>query len=255
MPVALQLSPHPDDELIGAPATLLLLRDAGFTVVNLALSLGRREDRSRRQAELAEACQRVGFELRIAQPMAAISHSDDLREAEERLVDVIEAFVDSLKPAIVLSPSPHDGPRGHEVVGRAARRVLPGRQLRWWIWGTMAEVPLPNLITLFGTEQLDEILSALSAHTGEIKRNDYRALVRGRGEANLVRAPEVVFAFGSQGIAGQFAELLTEAVPFGTTFRLGSPRVLTSENLLAAAGPIGLDPWLDSPSPRDLVGL
>ena len=32
----LHLSPHPDDELAGMPATLMALRDAGWRIVNLA---------------------------------------------------------------------------------------------------------------------------------------------------------------------------------------------------------------------------
>jgi LmbE family N-acetylglucosaminyl deacetylase len=37
---ALLLSPHPDDELLGCPAHLFALRDAGWRIVNVALSLG-----------------------------------------------------------------------------------------------------------------------------------------------------------------------------------------------------------------------
>ena len=44
----LQISPHPDDELLGAPATLIALAQAGHEVVNLAVSLGRDQDRPRR---------------------------------------------------------------------------------------------------------------------------------------------------------------------------------------------------------------
>ena len=39
----LHLSPHPDDEIAGMPATLMALRDAGWRVVNVAAaSAGRR---------------------------------------------------------------------------------------------------------------------------------------------------------------------------------------------------------------------
>ena len=43
----LHISPHPDDELMGAPATLMALRDAGHEVTNLALTLGREADHGR----------------------------------------------------------------------------------------------------------------------------------------------------------------------------------------------------------------
>jgi LmbE family N-acetylglucosaminyl deacetylase len=37
----LHLAPHPDDEVLGAGATLLGLREAGHRVINLACSRGR----------------------------------------------------------------------------------------------------------------------------------------------------------------------------------------------------------------------
>jgi LmbE family N-acetylglucosaminyl deacetylase len=255
VPVVLHLSPHPDDELIGAPATLLLLHDIGFHVVNVACSLGRRADQKRRRRELAEACRRVGFELYIPDPPARISHSDDLAAAEAYLITVAVGLIESLRPTIGLSPSPHDGSHGHEVVGRAARRSLQGGEARWWMWGIWADLPIPTLITLFDEKRLEEILYALSAHAGEIERNDYRTMVRSRGEANVILAPERVFGFGADRIEGRFAELVTEAVPQQNRFLLGSPRVLTRDNLLAPPQELSLDPWLDTPSARDLVWI
>lgn len=66
MPTVLHVAPHPDDELLPAGGTLLRLRDAGWSVVNLACSLGRPAQHARRRAELEEACARAGFALRIA---------------------------------------------------------------------------------------------------------------------------------------------------------------------------------------------
>jgi LmbE family N-acetylglucosaminyl deacetylase len=48
---ALHIAPHPDDELLGAGGTLLRLCDSGWTVVNLACSLGRPADTVRRTAD------------------------------------------------------------------------------------------------------------------------------------------------------------------------------------------------------------
>jgi LmbE family N-acetylglucosaminyl deacetylase len=62
----LHLAPHPDDEAIGSPATLMELRDAGWRVVNLACSLGEGTQKGRRENEVREACHRAGFELCIA---------------------------------------------------------------------------------------------------------------------------------------------------------------------------------------------
>ena len=48
----LHLSPHPDDEIAGAPATLMALREAGWRVVNVACGLGRPAQHQRRRAEV-----------------------------------------------------------------------------------------------------------------------------------------------------------------------------------------------------------
>ena len=97
MPVVLHVSPHPDDEALGAPATLLMLRRAGWRVVNAVVSLGRPDDHARRRSEAVEAARRAGFELRL---------TDD----ESRIEDRLRSLLDELAPALVLSPSPH-GPR------------------------------------------------------------------------------------------------------------------------------------------------
>ena len=130
---ALHLSPHPDDEVVGMPATLMALRDAGWRIVNLACGLGRPAQHQRRRAEVEEACRRAGFELLPCEPPLALSAGDDLAAAEETLVTLLGAVLPALDPAILCSPSPHDGHHAHELVGRAARRALeahPGRRRR-----------------------------------------------------------------------------------------------------------------------------
>ena len=72
MLTVLHLSPHPDDEVLGAGATLLGLREAGHRVINLACSLGRPEQQERRRAEVTEACRRAGFELIVHDPPLAL---------------------------------------------------------------------------------------------------------------------------------------------------------------------------------------
>lgn len=106
-PIVLHLAPHPDDELIGAPATLMALRDAGWRVVNQACGLG--SDPSRRAAraeELREACRRAGFELRLPEDPTGTLVADALEE---------------LRPAVVVSPDPGDRHPAHEQVATATR--------------------------------------------------------------------------------------------------------------------------------------
>ena len=206
MPSVLHLSPHPDDEAIGAGATLLALRDAGHRIVNVACGLGgREEERDRRRAELGEACRRAGFELVVEPP------------ALEALLDGVE---------LVVSPSPHDGHPAHEATGRAARDAVAAAGVRWWMWGVWADLPHPTLHHGFGEELLAEQLHVLAAYEGELARNDYAALVRARAVANRVLGSERVFGFGSPARPEPYAELLTEVELRGGRWIAGAPRAL-----------------------------
>jgi len=112
MGVVLHVAPHPDDELIGAPATLMALRDAGWTIVNLAYGLGRSNQRSRREVELREACRLAGFELRTPPsssprgggPVVARAElgglvAEAITELDARIVGVLEVLDEHLAVA------------------------------------------------------------------------------------------------------------------------------------------------------------
>ncbi|MGA8745584.1 MAG: PIG-L family deacetylase [Solirubrobacterales bacterium] len=238
MKVALHFAPHPDDELIGAPATLMALRDAGWRVVNLACGLGRPEQRERREAELREACRLAGFELRIPEPPIAISAGEDRAGAHPALSDLVRAAIDDLAPAVLISPSPEDRHPAHELVGGAIRDTLSercGEAPRWWMWALWGALPQATLGTAFGARRLDEILTALSAHRGELERNDYRLLVRARAALNASLATELLFGFGAErSCDAPFVELLTEVERRDGRWLLGTSRWLDPAAPLAA---------------------
>src|SRR3954468_19562018 len=114
MPVVLHVSPHADDEALGAPATLLLVRRAGWRVVNAVVSLGRPDDHARRRSETLEAARRAGFEVRV---------TDDESRVEARL----PSFLEELAPALVPSPSSDAAPPRHEATARATARASAAR--------------------------------------------------------------------------------------------------------------------------------
>jgi LmbE family N-acetylglucosaminyl deacetylase len=208
----LHLAPHPDDEVIGAPATLLALSDAGRRVVNLACGLGSDPGaREVRRAELEEACARARFGLRVAD-------GDDVEAA-------IAAALIAESPALVISPDPGDRHPAHKAVGRAAERLV---RCRWWTWAVWRDLAEPTLLVPFGEERLEEVLHVLAAHRSQLGRNDFATLVRARAEVAKVRGPELVFGFGSSGIAEPYAELLTERVRGSdASWRTQSPRALS----------------------------
>jgi LmbE family N-acetylglucosaminyl deacetylase len=250
----LHLSPHPDDEAIGAPATLLALRDAGHRVVNVACSLGRPAQARRRREEVADASARAGFELEILDPPLGISRGDDLAAARSRLCAWVSAYVAEHGVDVVVSPSPHDGHHGHETVGRAVRDGIErsGRAPRWWAWGLWADLPVPTLVTQFDQQRMDLVLDVLAAYAGELERNDYAALVRCRATADRVLGAERAFGFGSGGLDGPYVELLTELGFHDGRWLAYEPRFLDAATpLLGAPGERTLTWWLDEPSFRD----
>jgi hypothetical protein len=122
------------------------------------------------------------------------------------------------------------------------------------MWGLWADLPLPTLLVTFDEARLREVRAGLAAFRGELARNDYAALVRGRAQMNAVLGPERVFGYGAPGIAAPFAELLTEALYRDDGWLLGAPRMLdTGRPLPDGHGGSMLDRWLDAPSPAALV--
>src|SRR5580698_7530206 len=68
-PVAIIFSPHPDDECIIGGLALRLMKEAGFRIVNVAVTLGSNKERQQpRLHELKNACDRLNFELEQTAP-------------------------------------------------------------------------------------------------------------------------------------------------------------------------------------------
>ena len=199
--------------------------------MNVAAGLGSREQSRRRAQELSLACEASGFELQIAEGP----------DSEEALFEFVLAAVAEIEPALLIAPSPHDLHPRHELVGRVAvsacehvrsRFVVPQRL---WLWGLWADLEFPTLLVGFEEERLAEILRCLEAHRGELERNDYRRLVRGRAEMNASLGPERVFGFGTAAPSLGYVELLTEVELAEGTWRLGTRRWLDPQDPFGTA--------------------
>jgi len=207
------VSPHPDDEAIGAPATLLLLRRAGWEVVNAVVSLGRPADHDRRRDEAIDAARRAGFVLVVPHEPFAISSGDDLACVEPLVTAWLARVVADEEPALVVSPSPHDAHPGHEVVARATRSVIERMSdpVPWLTWSLWADLPSPNVYVPFGDDVLAEARHVLAAYRGELARNDYGRLLEARSIANAVLGRERIFGFGSpRRSTAPYAEMLAD---------------------------------------------
>jgi LmbE family N-acetylglucosaminyl deacetylase len=219
MAVVLHVSPHPDDEALGAPATLLLLRRAGWRVVNAVVSLGRPDDHARRRAEATDAARRAGFELVV--------------RGDSPIDDWLRSLLGELAPTIVLSPSPHDAHPSHEAVAHATGTALAATQDPpvWWQWGLWADLRSPTIYVPFDDDVLAEAQHMLAAYAGELARNDYARLLEARAVTYAVLGSERVFGFGSARASTlPYAELLTELDFVDTTWQVQPPRMLDPFN-------------------------
>ncbi len=211
--VVLHVSPHPDDEALGSPATLIGLRDAGWHVINALVSLGRPADRHRRSNEARDAAARGRFELLVPSEPFGISGSDDLSMARQMVGVYLRDLMTERGPGVVISPAVTDAHHGHRLVGQAVRDALVASNatVAWWTWSVWSELPNPSLYVPFDEACLTEVLEILGAYGGELARNPYDRLVRGRSLANTVLGSERLFGFGTP-VASQlpYAELLSE---------------------------------------------
>ena len=216
---ALIFSPHPDDECIIGGLALRLQREAGYRVVNVAVTQGSNKARQQgRWDELSQACRYLGFDLAQTVPGGLEKINTKTRAADPAhwavCVDVIARIVAEHQPTVVFFPHETDWNSSHigtyhllvdalEQQGQAfACHVVETE-----FWGAMAT---PNLMVESSVQDLADMMTALSFHVEEVRRNPYHLLVPAWMQDNVRRGGEVV---GGQG--GAAPDFL-----FATIYRL-----------------------------------
>jgi LmbE family N-acetylglucosaminyl deacetylase len=230
---ALHVSPHPDDEVLGAGGTLGLLQRAGWTVVNVACSLGRPDQHDRRLGELRDAAARAQVDLMLCEPLLRLSADDDLVAAERQLVSFLAPLLADRSVALVIGPHPYDRHHAHEAVGRGIARALElvGRSVPWWSWGLWGDLTDPNLYVPLEAPDLLRLEHIMEAYPGENRRNDYRRLLTARATVSAVLGSELVFGYGrASADPAPYAEVLSESTFDGRWIR-SAPRVLREGEL------------------------
>jgi LmbE family N-acetylglucosaminyl deacetylase len=216
---ALIFSPHPDDECIIGGLALRLQREAGMRIVNVAVTQG--SDRTRQAArwqELTAACDHLGFELIATGPNGL--EKVNLRTRDENpahwraSVGVIAAVLSEQKPEVVFFPHDNDWNSTHigthHLIADALRQqpsAFTCLAVETEFWGAMAS---PNLMVESSAQDVGDMLTALSFHVGEVRRNPYHLLVPAWMQDNMRRGSELVG--GQGGAAPDFA--------FATLYRL-----------------------------------
>jgi LmbE family N-acetylglucosaminyl deacetylase len=203
-PKVLLFSPHPDDEVITGALPLRLLRKARWSVVNVAVTLGSRKERqAERLAELKACCDCIGFGLALTAPTGLEQVSVKTREQSPALwsqsVKVIADLLAQHRPRVIFFPHEADWHGTHigtHFLVRDALDSLPADFTCFTVetefWRPMES---PNLMVEINASELGDLMTALTFHVGEVKRNPYHLTLPAWMVDNVRR--------GSEWIAGQ----------------------------------------------------
>lgn len=203
-PVALIMSPHPDDECIIGGLALRLMRESGFRIVNVAVTLGSNQER--RQARLEElqgACEWIGFHLQETASGGLEKVTVHTRETNSTLwqtnQNCLEEIVTQWSPSIIFLPHAQDWNGTHIGVHHLTMDALRNLNsfettlIETEYWGQMSQ---PNLMVENTPEQVADLLAALSHHEGELTRNAFHIGLPSWMHDNVRRGAELV---GGQG--------------------------------------------------------
>jgi LmbE family N-acetylglucosaminyl deacetylase len=219
----LHLSPHPDDEIIGAGGTLQQLQGAGQQVSNWALTCGSQQSEQRRN-ELQAANQILGYQLIISDLDYQRSTADwpaYQRHWQQEYQELGQDF------DLLIAPSPLDGHPAHEAAGRLALSLAVTADTPVWFWGLWADLPVTNLLSEISSPTVDKLLAALAAHHSQLQQRNWVSFLPQRIRSQAVIAPNRVFGWGSAPeISSYGAELLLEIIPQAAGLIASQPRII-----------------------------
>ncbi len=218
-PTVMVFSPHPDDECIVGGLPIRLQRECGWKVVNVAVTQGSRVDRQlERLEELRGACGYLGFDLETFGERGLEKVSGNARfedpEGWRSKVLAIAGVLLRHAPEVVLFPHATDWNATHigvhHLVMDALSHVggaLSTSLVETEFWGQNYS---PNLLVEVDQQILTDMITALTYHVGEVKRNPYHLTLPAWMVNNVRLGGETV---GGQGAAPpDFA--------FGTVYRV-----------------------------------
>ncbi len=218
-PVALIFSPHPDDEVIIGGLALRLMRQSGWNVINIAVTQGSNKERqAARWQELKECCDCIGFGLEATGPCGLERVTVKSRQTDPAywagMVQVIVNILKKHQPKVVFFPHELDWNSAHigtHFLVTDALKQMPTdftcHAVETEFWGQM---PTPNLTVELGAQELGDLITALTFHVGEVKRNPYHLSLPAWMMDNVRRGGELVG--GQGGAAPDFV--------FATLYRL-----------------------------------
>lgn len=218
-PKVLLFSPHPDDEVITGGLPLRLLRELHWNVINVAVTQGSNKARQHeRLKELAACCAHLGFGLiqtrdyglENINPKGRAQHPAEWAKAVDRIAEILTKY----RPHAVFFPHEKDWNSTHIGTHFLLTDALTklGSSISCYVveteyWGAMDN---PNLMVESSERDVMDLLTALTFHVGEVRRNPYHLRLPAWFMDNVRRGGELVG--GQGGAAPEF--------PFATLYRL-----------------------------------
>jgi N-acetylglucosamine malate deacetylase 1 len=215
-PLLLSFSPHPDDEAITGGLALRLRREAGWRVVNVAVTLGSAPARRAARADEGKACcEFLGFEQVLADPAGFERINLESRAGDAahwaRCVQRIAHLLALHAPRAICLPHADDWNATHvgthHLVVDALKSLGPGfgvHAVETEFWGAMKT---PNLMLELAADEVASLVAALSFHVGEVQRNPYHTSLPAWMIDNVRRGSELVLGQGAAAAPFTFATL------------------------------------------------
>jgi LmbE family N-acetylglucosaminyl deacetylase len=215
-PRALIFSPHPDDEVIIGGLPLRLLRELKMNVINVAVTQGSNKARQpERWRELTACCQHVGFGLLSTRPnglegIKLESRANDRGQWGQSVARIAEILA-AQQPRVIFFPHARDWNSSHIGTHHLVVDALTtlGASFSCYaveteFWGAM---DTPNLVVESSEEDVCDLLTALSFHVGEVRRNPYHVRLPAWLIDNVRRGAELVGGQGGASPDFSFATL------------------------------------------------
>ena len=218
-PKVLIFSPHPDDEVIIGGLALRLLREAKWNVVNVAVTHGSKKERqAERLQELKNCCDCIGFRLvqTAAHGLEKVNVGTREKQPDHwaQSVKVIADILSQHQPRVIFFPHEFDWNSSHIgthflVLDALSRlpKSFSCHAVETEFWGQMQS---PNLMVESSAADVSDLITALTFHVGEVKRNPYHLSLPAWMIDNVRRGGELVG--GQGGAAPDFV--------FATLYRL-----------------------------------
>lgn len=219
-PKALVFAPHPDDESMVGALALRFMRECGFEIKDVAVTLGsNKARRAGRLAELTKCCKRLSWGLIVC---GNCNGFDNIRPdsrgtpAWNKAAREVAKIIKDENPIAIFAPHKSDWNKTHcgvalliadalKIVGQSFTGILFETEY----WGAMDS---PNLMVDVPCDILAKQIEATSCHTKEVERNPYHVRIPSWMSDNVRRGGEIVGGQGGAVPDFDFAILLRAKV-------------------------------------------